>query len=413
MITSPMNSSESTSDAIALPLFSVCADRDVVVAAMDAASAVPGAAFVGEFHDYITADKQPQFAPSLDAASACVALVDFDRDPDLALKTTERLRQIFFRKISIIALASHLSADLLLHAMRSGCSEYLTKPVAVAALKASLSRFHASMEGDIPMPRARGTAAALFGAKGGVGTTTLAVHLAMQVVQRNSAKTLLVDDHHQLGHIALYLGLPDAPYSFTDVLHNAARLDTDLLSGFICRHSSGLQVIASPSKRAVRTPSTSEDVQRVMAVLRREYDCVLLDTCEVQGERRPILFDHVDQIYLVATTDIAGLRDLSRHVEHFELSDAEREKTRLILNRTTDADALTPEQVAESVRIPVAAAIPDHRQELLQAINRGEPVSTQRKSQFNHQLTEWARRVSPAEGKAQTSKKGKKLFGFR
>ncbi|HEV2273889.1 MAG TPA: secretion system protein, partial [Acidobacteriaceae bacterium] len=94
-------------------IFSVCADEAVVHAATAAASMLPGAVFVGEFRDYITAEKRPQFSPTLKAASSCVALIDFDRDFALALQTSERLQQIFPRKISIAGIGSELDAGLL------------------------------------------------------------------------------------------------------------------------------------------------------------------------------------------------------------------------------------------------------------------------------------------------------------
>ena len=76
-MTSEMNSPERPGQAI----FSVCVDEAVVNAATAASFKVTGAHFAGEFRDYITSDKRPQFSPSLKNATSCVALIDFDRDP--------------------------------------------------------------------------------------------------------------------------------------------------------------------------------------------------------------------------------------------------------------------------------------------------------------------------------------------
>src|ERR1035437_6439580 len=152
-------------------IFSVCADEAVVSVATAAAFNLSGAQFVGEFRDYISAEKRPQFSPMLKNAASCVALIDFDRDPELAIQTTERLHQIFLKKISIVGIGAQLDAGILLRAVRNGCTEFLTKPVDPEDLVAALTRFHAVMAVD---PRAQsgiGRVIAFFGAKGGVGTT--------------------------------------------------------------------------------------------------------------------------------------------------------------------------------------------------------------------------------------------------
>src|ERR1035441_10964940 len=114
-MTNAMNSADRPSQAI----FSVCADEAVVNAAMAVSLEVSGAQFAGEFRDYITSDKRPQFSPSLKNAAACVALIDFDRDPELAIQTTERLHQIFLKKISIIGVGAQLDAGIQLRAVRN------------------------------------------------------------------------------------------------------------------------------------------------------------------------------------------------------------------------------------------------------------------------------------------------------
>ncbi len=102
--------------------------------ATTAAANIAGAHFAGEFHDYITAERRPQFSPALKNASSCVALIDFDRDPELAIETTERLHQIFLKKIGIIGVGAKLDAGILLRAVRNGCTEFLTKPVSLVDL---------------------------------------------------------------------------------------------------------------------------------------------------------------------------------------------------------------------------------------------------------------------------------------
>ena len=113
-----MEMSNANPDQIVQAVFSVCASTDVTSATLVAINGTAGSEFAGEFQEYITADKRPQFSAELKSAAGCVALIDCDRDPELALQTIERLQQIFLHKVSLVAIASQTDASFLLRAMR-------------------------------------------------------------------------------------------------------------------------------------------------------------------------------------------------------------------------------------------------------------------------------------------------------
>jgi pilus assembly protein CpaE len=407
-------SSELSSERPAQAIFSVCADGAVVNAATEASLKVSGALFAGEFHDYITAEKRPQFSPVLKNADSCVALIDFDRDPELAIETTERLNQIFLKKISIVGVGTQLDAGILLRAVRHGCTEFLTKPIQVADLIASLNRFHAVMAVDPHAQSGVGRVIAFFGAKGGVGTTMLAVHLATHLVRQHGKKTLLIDHKPQLGHVALYLGLKDTQYHFDELLRNAGRLDSELLNGFVIRHRSGLDVIASPEMSGGAHEAKSDELERVMDFLRREYDYVLIDSSVTNQDSTRSIIDQSDEVYIVSTPDVASLRDLARLVENISLTESATGKLRLVVNRSTATDSVTPEQIEKAVRFPISIAVPNNYFELLRAINDGEPIPPERRSEFNQALSRWANQIviggSGSSALAPAPKK--KLFAF-
>jgi pilus assembly protein CpaE len=402
------NSPEHSTQAI----FSVCADGDVVQVAISATSNIPGAHFAGEFRDYITAEKRPQFSPVLKNADSCVALIDFDRDPELAIETTERLHQIFLKKIGIIGIGARLDAGILLRAVRNGCSEFLTKPVSLIDLISSLNRFNEVLAVDPNAQSSLGRVISFFGAKGGVGTTMLAVHLAIFLVRQHGKKVLLIDHKQQLGHVALYLGLKDTQYHFEELLHNADRLDSELLNGFIVRHRSGLDIIASPELSGSPRETTSDEFERVMDFLRREYDFVLIDSSVAYQATKHSLVEQSDEVFIVSTPDVAALRDLARMVESLSLSDSATNKLHLVVNRSTASDSVTPEQIEKTVRFPISVAVPNNYFELLRAINDGEPISPQRRSEFNQALSRWANQIVNGATVPEAPAAKKKLFSF-
>jgi pilus assembly protein CpaE len=398
-------------------VFSICATPDVATAASEACAEIAGLEFFGEFHDYFSPDRHPQLPAPLKAAAVCIAIVDCDRDPELALGTMERLRTMGLKNMNIVAYSTHVAANYLLRAMRAGCNEFLNKPADPTALLEALQRFQATHLTGSANKDNVGRVLTFFGAKGGVGTTTLAVHIANSLVRRHRKKTLLIDHQYQLGHIGLYLGLKESHYHFDELVRNASRLDTALLNGFIIRHSSGLEVLASPDSCAMDHKSTPEELEQVLSFLRTQYDYVVIDSSINYKNTVLPLWQCSDEVYLIATPDLAALRDLARHIEHLNLEEGTVEKLRIVINRSTSDDAVNGDQIASVVRHPVWMAIPNSYSELVKAINAGEPVSIQHRSAFAQQIGKWSTKLTSTSSnrveQPSAPKKGFSLFRSR
>ncbi len=396
-----------------LATFTVCADGLLARLAQQAPRHVSGIEFAGEFHDYITADRRPRFPPGVSSASGCVAFIDFDKDSGQAMETAEALRNLPSLKIVAVGVSSQLDAGLLLRAMRAGCSEFLQKPLEAAEFEETLRRLESRFRSTLAPSSGGGRVISLFGAKGGVGVTTLAVHLAAYLVKRHGKKTLLIDHHRQLGHVGLHLGLKESRYHFDELLRNAERLDADLLKGFIVQHCSGLNVVMSSDTCCVPYSSTREEIEQVLQFLRHEYDCIVIDSSLEYGEITAATIQFSDELYLVATPDVAALRDLARHVQHLSLSGDPAKKPRIVVNRAAAGDAIGAEQVEQAVGFPVSINIPNNYAELMRAINAGEPVPPQRGSGFTAQMKKWAARI--CDGDADSVEAGsvmKSKFAF-
>ena len=393
-------------------LFTVCADQDTVARVIDGCAFVADTEFAGEFHDYISRNKRPQFSQRVKDSTTCVAIIDFDRDPEQAAVTAQILHQMFAGRIATVAISERNETDLLLKAMRAGCGEFLSRPFDLAKFTEMMERlqlrFAAVAAAEIP--KNAGNIISLFGAKGGVGTTTLAVYLAQSLVVEHRKKVLLIDHHHQLGHVCLYLGLKENPYYFDELLRNVDRLDVELLAGFLTHHPNGLDLLPSPYTCAARYGSSSRDMEQVLEFLRGEYDYVILDSSLEYQDVNSAIVDSSNQVYLVATPDVAALRDLSRHVENFGLDVTAAYKVRIVLNRSSSHDAVSKEQVEAAVRFPVSVSIPNNYAELIRAINAGEPISLQRRSEFTGQISKWSGRLLHTDTEEVTPKRKRLAF---
>lgn len=394
-------------------MFTVCVDPETVANVMDGCAYAADTEFAGEFHDYMGHHKRAQFSQRVKDAAAQIALIDFDRNPDEAVQSAEILHQMFPGKIAIIAVSKRSHQELILQAMRAGCSEFLSCPFVLSQFTEMVGRLQSRFTALAPeSAKNAGTVIALFGVKGGVGGTTLAVYLATFLVRQHRKKVLLIDHHHQLGHVCLYLGLTENPYYFDELLRNVDRLDVELLAGFLTRHPSGLDVLPSPDTCAVRYSSSPHDMEHVLSFLRSEYDYVILDSSLETQNVNSAIIDSADEVYLVATPDVAALRDLSRHVENFGLDAKTAPKLRIAINRSSSNDAVSAEQVEAAVRFPVSVTIPNAYAELIHAINAGEPLSPQRRSEFTSKISKWANRMVHAQSNPDTDTPKKRRLAF-
>lgn len=393
-------------------VFTVALDEETVANVMDGCAYASDVEFAGDFPDYIVRGKRPQFSQRVRDSAASIAIIDFDRDPEKAMQSSEILHQVLSGKIAVIAVASSRDTDLVLQAMRAGCGEFLTKPFDLAHFTQTVEHLQARFAAPPEANRNTGTVLSLFGVKGGVGTTTLAVYLATFLVRQHRKKVLLIDHHHQLGHVCLYLGLKENPYYFDELLRNVDRLDVQLLTGFLTHHPSGLDVLPSPDTCATRYTGNPHDLEQVLDFLRGEYDFVLLDSSLEYQDVNSAIVDCSDEVYLVATPDVASLRDLSRHIENFGLDAAASHKVRIALNRSSARDAVNKDQVESAVRFPVSVTIPNNYMELVRALNAGEPLSPQRRSEFTAQISKWAKTLVQTHSNAVSEAPKTSRFAF-
>lgn len=376
--------------AFGVALLTVKIEKNTVDQIRESASAMPWTLAEADFDNYFSVDKRPYFNQKTIDAQACIAVIDFDQNSKLALDTSEFLRGGFYHKIAIIGFSSSADPDLLLRAMRAGYSEFLGKPFNSDEFKDMLTRLDRRWSALLARPHDAGKVLSFFGAKEGVGTTTLAVHLAMFLVKDFKKKVLLIDNRPQLGHVALYLGIDGTHHTFHELVQNVSRLDQELLGGFIATHPSGLDILSSPDVYGGERNTDTEAVERTVEFLSSQYDFVVLDCEAAFDDINLAVMDLSNSIYLIATPEIGAIRDLSRYVDGLVQNQRVTNKLQVVINRYSSSEAITIEQIEKAIRLPITFKIPNDYFEIVRAVNTGQPVPSERNSYFSKQMLKWA-----------------------
>ena len=193
-----------------------------------------------------------------------------------------------------------------------GADDFIAKPVDMAILFAKVEtifrrRGPAAQLITAPPRRLRGTVVAFVHAKGGVGTTTIAVNVAAARA-REGPSTLLIDLNLQFGNAAMFLDLRPR-YTITDLARlDAATVTDELFAQFLTDHESGLQILAAPLSPEEGAVVGVGIVQQAIDVARAQRDTVLIDLPSALDEATLAAIDIADVVCVVTAPHLAALR---------------------------------------------------------------------------------------------------------
>jgi pilus assembly protein CpaE len=325
-----------------------------------------------------------------------VCIIDFDKGVAACCRIVEHLRDNCDNRISLIAASSDSSVEILMAAMRSGCSEFLPKPFDSDRVSNALA--HITARRHVKEEKAGiGQVVTLIGAKGGTGVTSLTLHLALNLVQRHNQKCVLVDQHPALGDVSLYLGLTRHRYSFYELVHNTDRLDEELLQGFVLTHESGLHVLDSPEVIDQFPHSTPEAIEHTLSFLAVNYKYVLIDCPPGMTQESGAAIRQSDRVVIVITPELPAVRNAVRTVEYLLEMHYPDNCIDILLNRHAKNNLLAEEEIESALRRPIAVKIPNSYEEFAKAINAGTPLLSGRNAKLSLAFDDWADRLMGKE----------------
>ena len=390
------SSGEFSEAAAGLCAVTLCTDPETEDLIRQAVSRRSGT-FVGDAQASARQPGANLLLQKLQRAEVPVCFVDFSQDRALAAEKADCMRRTLNGHINLVALSNASEPGEILEAMRLGCCEYLTKPIASEQLSQALDRLRSRLGACKKKERKPvGRILALLGSRGGAGVTTLAVHLGCFLIRQYGKKTLILDEHRRLGHVSLYLGQDSAKYHFYELVRNIGRLDESLLKGFVIHHESCLDILPSPDVFDDSANVSLDDIQRAIRFLAENYEFVIIDCPHGIHNLSLATIDCCDELYLVATPDVPALRDLSRYIDRLLQSSVPPEKIKVVINRYSSEGAVSLDQIEKAIRQPVAITIPNSSSDLIRAMNTGSPILPERKSEFSIQMKKWVATLVPA-----------------
>jgi pilus assembly protein CpaE len=234
-------------------------------------------------------------------------IVDIDEAED-PLEAVAALRELCTPQTGVIALGRRDDLNLYRALLELGVTEYLTKPITAAMLNRTLSRGRRAQAGE---EGRHAQIITFMGARGGVGTTTVAAGLAWSLAHLHGRQAALLDLDLHFGNLALNLDLVPGP-GLREALEFPARIDARLLASAILHESPQLTVLAAEEPLLDHPQTESEAIGAIAAVLRSECDFILIDLPRHPSEivRRTLAL--ANTACIVTDLSLASARDALR-----------------------------------------------------------------------------------------------------
>jgi len=363
---------------------------------------------VGDARDGLEAvQKSKEFQPD-------IVLMDINMPKMDGLEAAEKIT-IGVPKCVVIVISVQGEQEYLRKAMMSGARSYLVKPFNSDELINTIqSVYQMEAKKKIPPEEIEETdkceVVTVFGTKGGVGKTTIAVNLAVLLAKKKK-KVALLDLDLQFGDVTIFLNL--YPHRTISELVQEGALDLELVESNLTEHNSGVKILPAPSRPEYAELVTPAYVEDIIKLLKVEYDYIIIDTPPLFNEINLTALDLSNQILLVLGMDLATIKNVKLSLELLA-SLNHREKVKLILNRASDDMGITVSDAEATLNFLVAAQIPSEGRIVVPALNEGIPFTISNPlGKASLAIQKIADLVTADKGgqKAIKAKRDKKLFG--
>jgi pilus assembly protein CpaE len=325
-----------------------------------------------------------------DGTSPDVIIVDIRGDASSAMAGIERLRASA-ANAGIFAIALAAEPDLILQAMRAGANEFFTWPPPDDMFHGAVRRTSARRE-TAQGARAAATTLVFFGAKGGAGTTTVAVNCGVEIARLSKKSTVILDLKHGLSEVSLFLGVRPR-YSILDAIDNLHRLDREFLRELVLKHKSGLEILAGSDQFDRPGAQDAGALEELFRILAKQYEYIVVDAGSQVNSCTVAALYTADQMFLVANPDVPSIRNAQRLLDRVRQLGACGDRVRFLLNRAAEPYPIPPKQIEGALGHPIHHTFPSDYKTVSTALNSGVPLALAGNSDIATQFDSFTRGI--------------------
>ncbi len=284
-----------------------------------------------------------------------------------------------------IALMNRAEPSELRRFLQSGARSFVVMPFDREQLSKSITDVYEKLTGMRQAYAAKraaerlegkGRTIAVFGPKGGIGTTMVAANLAVSMAKKAKGRMVLVDGNFSMGDLHLYLNVKPQ-HTILDFLSSGVEADSETLQSVVQRDViPGLDFLARPQRPEMAEMVTADGYRRVLSMLVDMYWRVIVDCQSAYDERTLSALDKADVVITLVTPEVGALVNASDFLNLAEALGYPEEKIIIVLNRSDSQVGLTNRDVEHSLNRRINWSIPSRGREMAKTLNLGVPIVT-------------------------------------
>lgn len=287
---------------------------------------------------------------------------------ELILKVTKECKSC-----KVLALSDNPSVDLIIEIMRAGAKEFVPIPIIKSEFFESVNKLLSEFNETKKTNNCK--IISVFSNKGGIGKTSLATNLALELSKITKENIALIDLNFQMGDITTFLDLKPS-FNISYMLENLDKInETFLLSTLERYKKTSLYVLADPPYFKQADNIQPRQITKLFNTLKETFSYIIVDA-EASFEGKNIAaLDNSDLVLLVSVANLPALRNTQRCLELFEKLGYDKEKVKIIINRYMENDEIKEADIEKVLSKKIYWKIPNNYFAIMSAINKGIPVS--------------------------------------
>ena len=332
--------------------------------------------YLQEFEHFDVMDKFVEYTEIYDILSTLdksVFVVDISHNPDAKLDFIGEVSRNI-HNCKILVLSDSPSVELIVRVMRAGAKEFLALPLIKTEFIDALSRINESLY-CAPKKNTKCKIISIFSNKGGIGKTSIASNLALELAKITKENVALLDLNFQLGDITTFMDLKPS-FNISYMLENLDKMNDDFLLSTMEKYkSTSLYVLADPPFFKQAADILPEHITKLFSMLKKTFSYIVVDAESSFDAKNIAALTESDLVFLVTIANLPALRNSQRCLELFERLGFDKNKTQILLNRYMENDEVSIDDIENVLERKVYWKIPNNYFTMMSSINKGIPVS--------------------------------------